>query len=145
MAAGDAEPAAALARLEAVRQTHRVRPRPCGVDKGYDSGPFRLALEGRRIVPPVAMKAGPVGGRFIRRRKDPAAIAARRRMRGRMRTAGYRLSQKTRKQLEEAFGWIKPIGGLARTHLVGRWKVRQLFQMAAAAYNRVRLSRLLSG
>jgi len=103
------------------------------------------ALEDRRIVPHVAMKEGPVGGRFIRQRKDQDAIAARRRMRGRMRTAGYRLSQRTRKKVEEAFGWIKQIGGLARTRLVGRWKVRQQFQMVAAAYNLVRLSRLLSG
>jgi hypothetical protein len=74
-----------------------------------------------------------------------ALIAARRRMRGRLRTAGYRLSQRTRKKVEEAFGWIKQIGGLARMRLVGRWKKRQQFQMVAAAYNLVRLSRLLSG
>jgi transposase len=145
VAAGDAEPAAALAMLDEIHQTYRVRPRTCGADKGYDAGPFMRALEDRRIVPHVAMKEGPVGGRFIRQRKDQDAIAARRRMRGRMRTAGYRLSQRTRKKVEEAFGWIKQIGGLARTRLVGRWKVRQQFQMVAAAYNLVRLSRLLSG
>jgi transposase len=145
VAAGDAEPAAALAMLEAIHQAHRVRPRTCGADKGYDAGPFMRALEAHRITPHVAMREGPVGGRFIRHRKDQEAIAARRRMRGRMRTAAYRLSQKTRKKLEEAFGWIKQVGGLARTRLVGQWKIRQQFQVVAAAYNLVRLSRLLAG
>jgi transposase len=145
VAAGDAEPAAALAMLDEIHRTHRVRPWTCGADKGYDAGPFMRALEDRRITPHVAMREGPVGGRFIRQRKDREAIAARQRMRDRMPTAAYRLSQKTRKKVEEAFGWIKQIGGLARTRLVGQWKVRQQFQRVAAAYNLVRLSRLLSG
>jgi transposase len=144
MAAGNAEPAVALAMLDEIHQAHRVRPQTCGADKGYDAGPFMVALEERRIRPHVAMKDGPVGGRFIHKRKDRDAIAARRRMHGRLRTAGYRLSQRTRKKVEEAFGWIKQIGGLARTRLVGRWKVRQQFQMVAAAYNLVRMSRLLA-
>jgi transposase len=144
VAAGDAEPAAALAMLDEMRRVHQVQPQTCGADKGYDGGPFMRALEDRWIEPHVAMREGPVGGRFIRQRKDREAIAARQRMRDRMQTVGYRLSQKTRKKVEEAFGWIKQIGGLARTRLVGQWKVRQQFQMVAAAYNLVRLSRLLS-
>ena len=34
------------------------------------------------------------------------------------------------------------IGGLARSRVVGRWKLRQLMEIAAAAYNLVRLRNL---
>jgi transposase len=144
-ATGDAEPAAALRMLDHFKAKHRIRPGTCGSDKGYDSGPFMLELEARKIVPHVAVKEGKIGGKFIRQRRDQDAIAARKRMRRRMRTLGYRLSQKTRKRIEEAFGWFKGVAGLARTKLVGQWKLRQQVQMAAAAYNLVRMSRLLTG
>jgi len=42
----------------------------------------------------------------------------------------------------ESFGWIKDFAGLRRTRVVGRWKIKQQVQMAAAAYNLVRISRL---
>lgn len=143
-AAGDAEPAAALAMLDGLRERHRVTPQTCGTDKGFDSGPFMLEVEARKIVPHVAVKDGPIGGAHPEKRQDQAEIAARQRMRGRMKTLGYQLSQKTRKRCEEAFGWIKDIGGMARTRLVGRWKILQQFQMVAAAYNFVRLAKLLA-
>jgi transposase len=144
-AAGNAEPAAALRMLDHLKKKHHIRPGTCGSDKGYDSGPFMMELEARKIVPHVAMREGKIGGRFIRQRPDQDAIAARKRMRRRMRGLGYRLSQKTRKRIEEAFGWLKSVAGLARTKLVGRWKLRQQVQMAAAAYNLIRISRLLAG
>jgi transposase len=143
-ATGDAEPAAALRMLDHLKNKHRIRVGTCGSDKGYDSGPFLLALEARKIVPHVAVKEGKIGGRHIHRRRDQEAIAARQRMRQRMRSLGYRLSQRTRKKIEEAFGWLKSIAGLARTRLVGRSKLRQQVQMAAAAYNLVRMTRLLA-
>ena len=144
-AAGDAEPAAALRMLDDLRRKQEVKPRTCGSDKGYDSGPFMMQLESRRIVPHVAVKEGKIGGKYIRWRKDQPSIAARQRMRQRMKSLGYRLSQKARKKIEEAFGWLKRIAGLARTRLVGRWKLRQQLEMAASAYNLVRMTRLLAG
>lgn len=144
VAAGHAEPAAALEMLDELKRRQRLRPQTCGADKGFDSGPFMLALEERRITPHVAMRDGPIGGAGIRRRKDQETIAARQRMRDRQAGLGYRLSQRTRKKVEEAFGWLKQVAGLARTRLVGQWKIRQQFQMAAAAYNLVRMSRLLA-
>jgi len=80
-ATGDAEPVAALRMLAYLKARHRIRPRTCGGDKGYDSGPFMLELEARRIVPHVTVKDGKIGGRFIRQRPDQDAIAARKRMR----------------------------------------------------------------
>lgn len=66
----------------------------------------------------------------------------RQRMARRLRTRGYRLSQRCRKKIEEAFGWIKTVAGMCRTRLVGRWKIRQQLLLAAAAYNLVRIRKL---
>lgn len=50
-----------------------------------------------------------------------------------------RLSQRCRKKIEECFGWLKEIAGLGRSRVVGRWKLQQLLEIGAAAYNLVRL------
>jgi transposase len=141
-ARGDAEREAAVDMIDDLRKRHRVIPATCGADKGYDAGPFMIELERRGITPHVAMREGRVGGKYIRTRRDQDAIAARQRMQRRARTLGYRLSQKTRKRVEEAFGWLKQIAGLARTRLIGHWKIRQQLQIAAAAYNLVRIRSL---
>jgi hypothetical protein len=36
----------------------------------------------------------------------------------------------------------KTVAGLCRTRLVGRWKIKQQMQLAAAAYNLVRMRKL---
>ena len=59
------------------------------------------------------------------------------------RHAGYALSQKIRKRIEEVFGWGKEIAGLGRTRFRGRERVGLAFGFAAVAYNLVRLPRLL--
>jgi transposase len=141
-AAGDVEPAAALSMLDAMGEQFGVRPKTLGTDKGYDGGPFLLELEGRRVRPHVPTKDGPIGGAFAHKRKDQDAIEARRRMRRRERTAGYKISQRCRKKVEEVFGWLKTVAGLCRTKLVGRWKIKQRVQLAAAAYNLLRIRKL---
>jgi transposase len=141
-ATGDAEPAQALQMLDDLKARHGMKPRTGGADKGYDSGPFMLELEKRDIIPHVAVKEGRIGGEHPEKRKDQEAIAARQRMRDRMKNLGYKLSQKTRKRCEEAIGWIKTIGGLARTRLVGHKKVQQQLEVCAAAYNYVRMIKL---
>jgi hypothetical protein len=52
-------------------------------------------------------------------------------------------SQRARKRIEEAFGWMKAIAGLRKTRFIGRAKVDWAFTFAAAAYNLVRLPRLV--
>jgi len=130
--------------LDELKRRHQLVPATCGTDKGYDSGPFMLQLEDRQIEPHVPVKEGKIGGVHIVRWKDRLKVAARKRMWRRMRSVGYRLSQRTRKKLEEAFGWLKTIARLGRTRLVGQWKIRQQLQTAAAAYNLVRLGKLLA-
>jgi hypothetical protein len=49
-----------------------------------------------------------------------------------------------RKRIEEAFGWIKTIGGQAKTHFRGTPRVDWMFTLAAAAYDRIRLPKLLA-
>lgn len=142
-AAGDAEPTAAIALIDRIRQRLRGRPRTLGADKGYDRSAFLLDLEQRQITPHVPTKVGPIGGKFLRYRKDRDRIQARQRMRRRERTLGYRISQRVRKKLEEAFGWLKTVARMARTRLIGQWKIAQQLQVAAAAYNLVRMRRLL--
>ena len=58
---------------------------------------------------------------------------------------GYAASQKIRKRIEEAFGWIKTIAGQDKTKLRGRDRVGWAFTFAAAAFNLVRLPKLLAG
>src|ERR1700723_223397 len=59
------------------------------------------------------------------------------------RHTGYAISQRIRKRIEEAFGWIKTVAGQERTKFRGRERVGWAFALAAAAYNLVRLPKLL--
>ncbi len=52
-------------------------------------------------------------------------------------------SQRIRKRIEEAFGWIKTVAGMRRTKLRGLAKVNWSFTFAVAAYNLVRMPKLL--
>jgi transposase len=141
---GNSEPNTALSLIDRVTERFELRPKTVGGDKGYDQGPFLGELEERRITPHVATKAGPVGGapgtRY--RRANAAAIAARRRMRRRQRGVGYGISQRCRKKIEECFGWIKTVGGLARTRLIGHRKTGQQAHVAAAAFTLIRMRSL---
>src|SRR5918994_835775 len=60
------------------------------------------------------------------------------------RHAGYATSQRVRKRIEEAFGWIKTVAGQAKTRFRGVERVELAFTFAAAAYNLVRLPKLLA-
>jgi hypothetical protein len=55
---------------------------------------------------------------------------------------GYAISHWIRKQVEEAFGWMKTIGGLRKTRYWGRARVQLHAYLVAAAYNLVRIARL---
>jgi transposase len=134
---GRSEREAALRMVTSVRRRHRLTVRTLGADAGYDAEGFLLALGSRRIVPHVALRrpgvdATDAGGRAR------AAVQSMQRQRG------YRMSQRRRKVVEEFFGWAKTIAGLRRSRHVGRWKMKQQLELTAAAYNLVRLRRLLA-
>lgn len=58
--------------------------------------------------------------------------------------AGCAASQHCRKRIEEVFGWIKASAGLAKVKLRGRRKVDAAFTLHLAAYNLIRLPKLLA-
>ncbi len=60
------------------------------------------------------------------------------------RHASYRISQRIRKRIEEIFGWVKVQGGQDKTKFRGRQRVDASFTLALAAYNLVRLPKLLA-
>ena len=57
---------------------------------------------------------------------------------------GYTISQRIRKRLEEAFGWAKTVAGLRKMRHRGLAKVDWQFTVAMAAYDLVRLTKLLA-
>jgi transposase len=116
-----------LAALEMIAP-HADRPRAItlGADKGYDTADFVEELRTMNVRPHVA------------RKRRHSAIDGRT-----TRHAGYATSQRVRKRIEEAFGWIKTIAGLRKTRFIGRARTDWAFTFAAAAYNLVRLPKLL--
>ncbi len=59
------------------------------------------------------------------------------------RHAGYAVSQRIRKRIEEAFGWAKTVARLRKARHRGLSKLDWQFTLAMAAYNLVRLPKLL--
>ncbi len=58
------------------------------------------------------------------------------------RHAGYGVSLKVRKRVEEVFGWIKAIAGLDKLNHRGRERVEAVFLLAASAHNLIRIRNL---
>jgi transposase len=126
-AAGTAEREAGLRLLAAQRRRSGRRRLTVGADRGYDTRDFVAGARGLGVTPHVAGKA-----------RCPAID------RRTTRHGGYDASQRRRKRIEEAYGWMKVIGGLRKLRHRGRAKVSALFTFAAAAYNLVRLRTLLA-
>jgi len=144
---GTAETQAALTMVDHVEERLGIKPSTLGSDKGYDSGDYYLALEERAIEPHSAMRDQPVGGQRgtgHQRADRRAKLEARQRMADRMQSLAFEVSQRCRKKVEEPIGWFKTVAHLAKSRWVGRWKIQQQMQLAAAAYNLVRLRKCLA-
>ena len=119
-------------RLAALDMVQHWADRPCavtlGADRGYDAADFVEELRALNVRPHVAQNTS---GRR-------SAIDKRT-----TRHPGYAASLRIRKRIEEAFGWIKSVGGLRQTKLRGLPKADWAFTFAAAAYNLVRLPKLI--
>jgi len=139
---GTAERLAALELVDGLPARHARTPKTLGSDKGYDSGQYYRDLEARGVEPHGAMIEQRLRSVDEVKPSERADVEARHRMKARQATEGYRLSQRCRKKLEEAFGWLKSIAGLGRSRVVGRWRLQQLWEVGAAAYNLVRLRKL---
>src|ERR1700752_297706 len=122
---GTAERTTALAMIE-----DKAKPSSTvGGDKNYDTAEFVAGCRERGCPPPVSQDD-------TNRR---SAIDART-----TRHPGYRLSTISRKRIEEPFGWIKTVGGLRKARHRGRDLVEWLFVLTAAAYNLVRIPKMLA-
>jgi len=131
-ATGTAEREAALAMLDRRARRRRIT---LGADKAYDVRQFIHDLRARRVTPHVAVDG------HLSKTGTPRSTA----LDGRTRHhPGYAVSQRCRKRIEEVFGWIKASAGLAKVKLRGRRKVEASFTLALAAYNLIRLPKLLA-
>jgi len=124
----DAERDAAVEMLTTLDP--RARRRTLGADKGYDTPTFVEGTRACGVTPHVAQN--------IHVNKSKSAIDGRT-----TRHAGYEISQRKRKLVEEGFGWGKTIGGLRTLQHRGREKVAWIFSVVNAAYNLVRLRTLI--
>lgn len=119
---------------ERIAALHMIEPRAdrpgritLGADKGYDTEDFVNELRTLNVAPHVAAKAkgSAIDGRTTRH-------------------PGYKISQVIRKRIEEAFGWTKSAAGLRKTRHRGLARVGWQFVLAMAAYNLIRLPKLLA-
>ena len=124
---GRAERDAALLMLERLPGDQRLT---VGGDKGFDTREFVAECRHLNVTPHVARNEKRPGGSAIDERTT--------------RHAGYAVSQKKRKRIEECFGWMKDIALLRKLKHRGLPKVAWIFSFAAAAYNLVRMRKLLS-
>lgn len=119
-----------LAALEMI-ESWADRPRAItpGADRGDDAADFVEELRTLNIRPHVAQNTTRPRSAIDRRTTHHPGCAA---------------SQRARKRIEEAFGWMKSIAGLCQTKLRGLATVDWAFTFAAAAYNLVRLPKLMA-
>ncbi|MDI6015637.1 transposase, partial [Escherichia coli] len=124
---GYAERVAALHMIEPFAD--RTQAITLGADKAYDTKDFIKDLRSMKVTPHVAQntkgRRSAIDGRTTRH-------------------PGYRVSLRIRKRIEEAFGWIKTVAGQDKTKFRGRDRVGWAFTFAAAAYNLVRLPKLMA-
>lgn len=131
-ATGTAERDAALTMIE--RTCKPGRRVTLAGDKLFDASNFVAALRARKITPHIAVngavsKLGKVRKTLIDRRTT--------------RHEGYAISLRARKRIEEAFGWAKTIGGMAKLKVRGLARAEAAFTFRMIAYNLIRMPKLL--
>jgi hypothetical protein len=130
-ATGTAERQAALEWTDERDSRRRIT---LGADKAFDVFDFVQALRKRKVTPHIAIN-GTISRNGIARK-----TAVDRRT---TRHPGYSISQCIRKRIEEIFGWIKSTGGLGQLKVRGLEKAKTAFILALAAYDLIRLPKLL--
>jgi hypothetical protein len=116
----------AAARLLA--DTPRKSRATVGADKGFDTAGFVAAVREQGVTPHVAQNTS----------KRRSAVDGRT-----TRHCGYGASQILRKLVEHPFGWLKSAAGLWQVKYRGRDRVELNFTFGMAAYNLVRMRKLI--
>jgi transposase len=124
-ATGTAEREAALDMLEDVAGNERVT---VGTDKAYDTKDFVKQTREMNVTPHVTQNA----------KGRSSAIDGRT-----TRHAGYKLSLHCRARIEEIYGWLKTVGGQRKTRYRGEELVGWMFDLSLAAYNLLRMRKLV--
>jgi transposase len=127
-AGGTAERDAAIAMLGDLPLTRQRIT--VGGDKAYDKRAWVAAVRQMGITPHVAQNTFVYGGSAIDARTT--------------RHAGYRLSDRKRKLVEQAFGWFKTVALFRKLRHRGGRLVDWQFSFGAAAYNLVRWRNLVA-
>jgi transposase len=124
-ATGTAERDAALEMLGDIASQKRVT---VGTDKAYDTRDFIDKTRALNITPHVTQntrgRSSAIDGRTTRHK-------------------GYAVSLRCRARIEEIFGWLKTVGGQRKTRYRGEESVGWMFELSLAAYNLVRMRKLL--
>jgi transposase len=123
-ATGTAERDTALDMIEkTVPGSRRIT---VGADKGYDTKDFVTACREMNVTPHVARRKWSIVDKRTTRH------------------AGYQLSQRVRKRIEEIFGWIKTVGGGRKLRYKGVKRNQLWAELTAVAYNLVRMAKLVA-
>jgi transposase len=126
---GYAEREAGLLMLHTQWKQAPGRRRTVGGDKNYDVRAFVDVTRELGATPHVTQNLARPGGSAIDARTT--------------RHVGYAISQHARPRIEPAFGWLKTIAWMRKVKLRGLAKVDWLFVFASAAFNIIRLRKLL--
>jgi transposase len=121
------------AGLEMMRDQTAAAPskrRTLGGDKNYDTKDFVRRNRDLNVTPHVTQNVNRSGGSAIDARTT--------------RHESYAQSQACRPRVEPAFGWLKTVGWIRKVKLRGLPKVDWLVVFASAAFNLLRLRRLLA-
>jgi IS5 family transposase len=105
---------------------HRIT---LAADKAYDTADFVAAMRRQGVTPHVTQN----------NKRRRSAIDGRT-----TRHADYTVSQRVRKRIEEVFGWTKTLGGQRKTRHRGTARVGWTFTLSVAAYNLIRMPKLLT-
>jgi transposase len=99
-----------------------------GGDKGYQEKDFIEGLRNLSVTPHIA--------EYQKKRRSWLMASEREGLE-------FRISQSKRKLVEKIFGWMKVVAGLRKTKFRGRRRVDWIFSLGAAAFNLIRMVKLI--
>lgn len=114
--------------LKEIRKKCKAGAITVGADKGYQEQDFIEGLRKLSAIPHVA--------EYEKRRRSWLTASEREGL-------GFRISQSKRKLVEKIFGWMKVVAGLRKTKFRGRRRVHWMFSLGAAAFNLIRMAKLI--